>query len=357
MHRSPVCSYCLCASQIEQSPDSSLAIILTPIVKNKSIQSLCRTAGLTLVGSLTLAAVSTVSQSEKAVAVGLSFNNPVNATTSSSDYVSGSTLTTNYGSAAFAGFAGYSRQTIDYTSVATGLDARVTATVFGDGYKFVDHAANYTSAGNSNGDAAFLYEATKFGKGGMQYQIDLFQSGTSFGTVAAGQDLSFLVYDVDGETNSPQSESLRIFKGNGTSGLTSYQLGSTANSLTVLADNPDSYVFGKATAGNVIETNVAGDIVLNFKNTNSVLFQFEADTISGNLPNPVFSAIDGDLSILPNTTDGATRNPKIGSAAFATAVNASASTAVPEPFTIIGTLVGGTAALRMRKKLKATSGV
>jgi hypothetical protein len=29
------------------------------------------------------------------------------------------------------------------------------------------------------------------------------------------------------------------------------------------------------------------------------------------------------------------------------------STAVPEPFTIIGTLIGGTAAFRMRKKLKA----
>jgi hypothetical protein len=32
-------------------------------------------------------------------------------------------------------------------------------------------------------------------------------------------------------------------------------------------------------------------------------------------------------------------------------------TQVPEPFTIVGTLVGGTAALRMRKKLKATSKV
>jgi hypothetical protein len=31
------------------------------------------------------------------------------------------------------------------------------------------------------------------------------------------------------------------------------------------------------------------------------------------------------------------------------------ATAVPEPFTIVGTLVGGTAALRMRKKLKATN--
>lgn len=31
------------------------------------------------------------------------------------------------------------------------------------------------------------------------------------------------------------------------------------------------------------------------------------------------------------------------------------STAVPEPFTIVGTLIGGTAALRMRKKLKSTA--
>ena len=36
------------------------------------------------------------------------------------------------------------------------------------------------------------------------------------------------------------------------------------------------------------------------------------------------------------------------------AYNLPASTAVPEPFTIIGTLIGGSAALRMRKKLKST---
>ncbi len=34
-------------------------------------------------------------------------------------------------------------------------------------------------------------------------------------------------------------------------------------------------------------------------------------------------------------------------------VDLAASTAVPEPFTIIGTVVGGTAAIRMRKKLKS----
>ncbi|WP_310429782.1 hypothetical protein [Chamaesiphon sp. VAR_48_metabat_135_sub] len=36
-------------------------------------------------------------------------------------------------------------------------------------------------------------------------------------------------------------------------------------------------------------------------------------------------------------------------------VDVAASTSVPETFTIIGTLVGGTAAMRMRKKLKSSS--
>jgi hypothetical protein len=35
--------------------------------------------------------------------------------------------------------------------------------------------------------------------------------------------------------------------------------------------------------------------------------------------------------------------------------NVSTATAAPEPFTIIGTLVGGTAAMRMRKKLKSVN--
>ena len=36
---------------------------------------------------------------------------------------------------------------------------------------------------------------------------------------------------------------------------------------------------------------------------------------------------------------------------------ASDPTAVPEPFTIVGTLIGGTAALRMRKKLNSNDKV
>ena len=38
-----------------------------------------------------------------------------------------------------------------------------------------------------------------------------------------------------------------------------------------------------------------------------------------------------------------------------TSASATAATAVPEPFTIVGTLIGGTAALRMRKRLKSNT--
>jgi hypothetical protein len=330
-------------------------------VKIQSVRSLCRTAGLTLVGSLTLAAVSTVSQSEKAAAVNLSFSTPV--------AIPGSPLVST--TAAVGTGLAYTNSAIGYANVGTGangvaLDAKITATPFttsttGSAYTFQQHLANYTSAGNSSGDAGFRYLANDLNAGGMTYKLDLFVSDAShtFTTAAAGQDLSFLIYDVDGENANgfTQTEALRIFKGNGSSGFSSYRLGSTSDSLTVLSENANSYVFGKAAAGNVNETIVSGDIILNFKNTNSVLFQFEANTTAGGVPNGVFSAIDGDFTMLPNTTDGALINPKTGSAAFGSVVNASAATAVPEPFTIIGTLIGGTAAVRMRKKLKASSGV
>lgn len=44
-----------------------------------------------------------------------------------------------------------------------------------------------------------------------------------------------------------------------------------------------------------------------------------------------------------------------GAASFATTGPAAA--AVPEPFTIIGTIIGGTAAFRLRKKLKSETQV
>jgi hypothetical protein len=46
-----------------------------------------------------------------------------------------------------------------------------------------------------------------------------------------------------------------------------------------------------------------------------------------------------------------------GTAGLAFDFASTTSTAVPETFTIVGTLIGGTAALRMRKKLKSSGKV
>jgi streptogramin lyase len=56
-----------------------------------------------------------------------------------------------------------------------------------------------------------------------------------------------------------------------------------------------------------------------------------------------------DLVTSSGVTTYATAQGSFGSLAF----NSARSTQVPEPFTIVGTLIGGTAAIRLRKKLKA----
>jgi hypothetical protein len=57
-----------------------------------------------------------------------------------------------------------------------------------------------------------------------------------------------------------------------------------------------------------------------------------------------------EASGCPQAIPGSFSSCAIGEVAFSTGRT---TTNVPEPFTIVGTLIGGTAALRMRKKLKA----
>lgn len=79
------------------------------------------------------------------------------------------------------------------------------------------------------------------------------------------------------------------------------------------------------------------------------------DPSSGNL----FTG-GGTTTILQVAPDGSVSTLASGGGLYdfrtlAIAPTAAPSSAVPEPFTIIGTLIGGTAALRMRKKLRANS--
>jgi outer membrane protein assembly factor BamB len=97
--------------------------------------------------------------------------------------------------------------------------------------------------------------------------------------------------------------------------------------------NPDG------TGKTAFATGLSGPAVLAFDASGNL---FESDYLSGKIFkfNP-----DG-------TGKTAFATGLSGPLALAFAPEVSNSTAVPEPFTIIGTLVGGTAAMRMRKKLK-----
>ena len=303
-------------------------------MQTTSFQSLCRNAGLTLAGSLTLAAVATASHTEKADAINLKFNNPVET----SDF--------NYTTGALG--PGISSRIVRFTSVATGIDAKVTATPFtgaapggtGTDYTFSGHLPNYSTAtGEPAGDLGFKYDsaANKTGKGGLTYKIELFNSGSNYTTAIAPANFRFLVYDVDGEP--AQNEAVRIAKN---SGLVSYQLGGNTSSALTFSQDANSYLFS-GRGVDQLENDSSGAAIFNFDKVNAVTFQFEADTTTATAnSNRVFSAIDADLSYLSSFSNG-------GAASFGAVV------AVPEPFTVIGTLIGGTAAFRMRKKLKASN--
>jgi hypothetical protein len=286
------------------------------------------------VSLLTLAAAATASQPEQAAAVDLNFN--------TIDTALDTTTNTNFFNFGFG--PGVTSNVIHYKNVASGVDATVTAGFFGTGYSLAEHIYNYSAntAGQPTGDAAFLYQmaANQTGKGGMTYKMDFWNSGSNYSTAYTAPDLRFLVYDVDGEPT--QGEALRIAKG---SGLVGYQVGSSAAAL-IPTEDANSYLFSGRNV-NQPENDTSGAAILYFQNVNSVTFQFEANTLTASTSaNPVFSAIDGDLSLIGQNT----------SLGFAGLVNTSASaTSVPEPFTIIGSLIGGTAAFRMRKKLKSTN--
>jgi hypothetical protein len=308
------------------------------MMKSKSLAS--------VVSLLTLAAAATALQPEKAGAVALSF-------ATRDTVLDTSTTSTNFGN--FNLGPGITSNVIHYQNVAAGVDAVVTAGVFGTGYTFTENIYNYsnkvatTAVPNPpKGDAAFLYKsgaapaAGTTAVGGMTYTINFYSTTGGvhdYSTAYVAPALEFLVYDVDGE--SSQSEAVRINKG---TGLVGYQVGNSSAALTA-SEETNSFLFSGRSV-NQAETDSSSAVILYYENVSSLMFQFEAVTNStSSANNYVFSGVDGNLSILAGDFSG-----------FATRVDTSA-TAVPEPFTIIGTIMGGTAAMRMRKKLKSNDKV
>jgi hypothetical protein len=300
---------------------------------------------------LSLAAVATVSQPDRAVAIDLNF--------STIDTTLDTSTSTNFYNFNFG--PGVANSVIHYKNVSAGVDARITASVTGANYSFTENIYNYSAvaAGQPAGDAAFFYQiAPNFtGLGTMNYKIDLFASGSNYSTAYVAPDLRLFAYDIDGE--AIQGEALRVAKDTGTGGLVGYQVGSAANAL-IVTDNSTNYLFSGRNV-NLAETNTSGGVLLYFQNTSSVDLQFEANTITAQGPaaapagtpngNPVFSAIDGDVSLIGSTNFDASGYATTA-AGFSTY---KAAQKIPEPFSIIGSLVGGAVAFGMRKKLKATS--
>lgn len=313
------------------------------MMKLKSLQLFCRNASSILAGSLTLAVAANAIHTDRAAAIDLKFN---------SIDITRSTYNANGVIPGSANGEVVTSNSVYYKNVATGVDAKITATATGSNYQFDIHEVNYTAAGNSNGDSAFDYSISpnSTGKGGLTYQIDLFTTdGTTHDFINAyvAPELRFLVYDVDGEAR--QSEDVRVAK---SASFIGYQTGTSANALIPSSD-ATSYLFSGRNA-NVAETDASSAAMLYFANTNTVTLNFEANTTTAStFRNYVFSAIDGDLSIIGKTGTPFSNRTFTGYNTFVS--TSSPVTAVPEPFTIIGTLVGGTAALRMRKKLKAST--
>jgi hypothetical protein len=281
-----------------------------------------------------MAIAAVASQTDKATAVDLNFSNPVQATNITN-------LQNIYGAA-------YSGTKFDFAGVAPNVNATVTATVSGTGYTFQAHVPDYSStAGEPDGDLGLRYEASQNTSGGLSYKIELWDStvGNGYTSASIAPELRFLVYDVDGEAS--QGEYLRFAKN---SGLVGYQLGNSPTAAMTYSDQGTSHLFSGRNL-NQNENNSSGAGIFYFQNVSSVSFGFEAITRSGATStsrNGIFSAIDGDLSYLPSFTN-VNGGTTLGAASFG------AYQSVPEPFTVIGSIIGGTAAFRMRKKLKSTN--
>lgn len=183
------------------------------------------------------------------------------------------------------------------------IDAKVSSQTFGD-VTFLYHTPNYKSLGTSepNGDIGFLYQANSPGAAGLIYTFEFYDgtdglSGT-FSVPYSVPEFDMIGYDIDGEP--VQSEQVRVFKNEG---FYSYQTSSGAASLTAEESADNLSVLFSGPGVNYSETDTSGAVKFTFKNTSIVTLQFETVTASNSpLPNPIFSAFDGnwDLSGFTN---------------------------------------------------------
>jgi hypothetical protein len=245
--------------------------------------------------------------------VDLAFNNPVEGTNVTGTGPTG---------------AAYTGTTYHILNVAPGYDLRATITSFGS-VQFLYSYPNYSSAsGEPSGDLGYRYQANSAGLGGINYKLDFFESGGAFNTAKVLPDLALMIYDVDGEPS--QDESVRAYLSDGFYGFRM----PTATGATTFVNEGSSFRFA-GPGSNRNEDDPSGAFILYFENTSSLTLQMLSDTdSSGGFPNPVFSAIDGNLSLIGKSF-----------------TNFTDIQMVPEPSVSSLVLLGAAWALRRRRKL------
>ena len=244
--------------------------------------------------------------------VDLAFNNPVEGTNTTGTGPTG---------------AAYTGTTYRFLDVAPGYDMRATITSYGNG-QFLYSYPNYSSAaGEPSGDLGYRYQAVgSYGLGGIRYKLDFFESGGTFSTTKTLPDLALMIYDVDGEPN--QDESVRVFLADG---LYGFRMPTGTGGTSYLNEGASFLFTGPGSNRN--EDDPSGAFILYFGNTSSLVLEMVSDTTSGSLPNPVFSAIDGNLSLIGKSF-----------------TNFTGIQAVPEPSVGSLLLIGMAVALRQRRR-------
>lgn len=197
--------------------------------------------------------------------------------------------------------------TMDFLAVATyegtTIDARVTAVVQPD-TEFATGTTNRTARGyipnykattpgQPKGDLGFLYAAVAGNAAGITVTVSFFD-GTGdrsgkFSDAYVVPDLRLLIYDVDGEP--AQAE---WFDASYAEGLYSYTTGTATTSVTATPTALGVHFVGPRK--DFREADTSGAVVLRYRNASRITLAFGAEQYKDGA-NPVFSAIDGDLSL------------------------------------------------------------
>lgn len=226
--------------------------------------------------------------------IDLDFGNPVEATNGTRSLGS---INVDY----------YDGLTMHFLNVATiggqQIDARLSVTSVHPDYEFVGTMPDYSQGqGVPEGDLGYLYQSRPgaTGVGGINYRLEFFVGGNTFADLYDIPYFGLMVYDVDGE--STQSEEVRAHEEDG---LVGYRLANSAGSVTATREPTSVRFTGPGT--NRDETDASGAFIVYFANTSTVNLEMFSNTNTPSASgNPVFSAIDGDQSILNGDLSGFT---------------------------------------------------